>query len=70
MLIFLIAAFIGGCFAGGTINHFMVSSGITKGLSSLEATVGSLQKTVATKVPATPVAVKPVVVAVASPVKT
>jgi hypothetical protein len=49
-LIFLVAAFIGGCFAGGFINHWMISSGVSAGLSSLEVKVGNLQATVANKV--------------------
>lgn len=41
-LILLGVVFVGGCFAGGFINHWLVSSGITKALSALEVKVGNL----------------------------
>ena len=53
-IVLLIAAFVGGCFAGGFINHWMISSGVSAGLSSLEVKIGNLQTVVASKIKPAP----------------
>lgn len=67
-LIFFIAAFIGGCFAGGVINHWMVSSGLSTRLGNIEADIGHIASKISALKPV-PAPVKPATPAATAGVK-